>query len=150
MISMQLLSAQRSNAAFFSLLMDGSWTRAFDFFTADFEKNCRRPRTIATKCCKPKHSANSVTTALALYLKWARQHPWNEAKRETRTEYDVTSPILGKAPAPLLPNSPIPHFGYVWFTGRRNRKKTHNRRSTIFHLFHYNNWQPERKFETAD
>jgi hypothetical protein len=43
----------------------------------------------------------TVTTALALYLKWARQHPGNKTEHGTRAEYDVTSYILGKAPAPI-------------------------------------------------
>jgi hypothetical protein len=43
----------------------------------------------------------TVTTALALYLKWARQHPGNKTEHETRDQYDVTSSILGKAPAPI-------------------------------------------------
>jgi hypothetical protein len=43
----------------------------------------------------------TVTTALALYLKWARQHPGNKTEHTARAEYDVTSSILGKAPAPI-------------------------------------------------
>jgi len=42
----------------------------------------------------------TVTTALALYLKWARQHP-NKTEHEARAQYDVTSSILGKALAPI-------------------------------------------------
>ena len=42
-----------------------------------------------------------VTTALALYLKWARQHPGNTTEYKTRDQYDVTSSILGTAPAPI-------------------------------------------------
>jgi hypothetical protein len=40
-----------------------------------------------------------VTTVLALYLKWVWQHPGNKTEHETRDQYDVTSSILGKAPA---------------------------------------------------
>jgi len=50
----------------------------------------------------------TVTTALALYLKWARQHP-NKTEHEARAQYDVTSSILGKAPPAM--SLPSPCFG---------------------------------------
>jgi len=65
-----------------------------------FQQTCDEIGSRGVPCCKPKRLGEfGKNGAGALPKKGAA----NEAKHET--EYDVTSPILGKAP-PLLPNSP--------------------------------------------